>query len=392
MAKPPIQDGDRKRPEDFLDHTVIPKADPKAGSLKVYIGSAAGVGKTYRMLQEAHQLKAHRHDVVIGFIETHGRAETVAQLDDLEQVPLREIPYRGVVLHEMDLDGIIARNPEVALVDELAHTNASGSRHPKRYQDVEELVAHGINVITALNIQHLESLSYTVKQIAGVDIRETVPDSFLAKADQVVTVDVTVEDLRQRLREGKIYPPDRVEAALKNFFKQSNLSSLRELALREVARDQSRQREQFEQIKRGGGRRAAVGERLMVCVSSNPDGTDEILRRATRIAGRLNADLYAVHVETPAESMRKISTSDFRALLDHINLAADLGAEVVWLKGTDVLNCLLDFAHEKKITQIIVGRTHFKSWNRFLRNSLTNQLIARASHFDVVVVSEDEKP
>jgi two-component system, OmpR family, sensor histidine kinase KdpD len=387
MSKPPIPEENRKRPEDFLDHAV----KSNAGSLKIYIGSAAGVGKTYRMLQEAHQLRDHSHDVVLGFIETHNRAETVAQVGNLEQVPLREIPYRGVILYEMDVDGIIARNPEVVVVDELAHTNAPGSRHSKRYQDVEEIVAHGINVITALNIQHLESLNSTVKNIAGIDIRETVPDSFIAQADQLVTVDVTVEDLRQRLREGKIYPPDRVEAALKNFFKQSNLSSLRELALREVARDQSRQREELEQLKREGGRRSAVAERLMVCVSSNPDGTEEILRRATRIAGRLNADLYAVHVETPAESISKISTSDFRALLDNINLAADLGAEVVWLKGTDVLKCLLDFAHEKKITQIIVGRTHYKSWNRLLRTSLTNQLIARASHFDVVVVSEDEK-
>jgi two-component system, OmpR family, sensor histidine kinase KdpD len=392
MAKTPILEDDRKRPEDFLEQAVHAKANPKSGILKVYVGSAAGVGKTYRMLQEAHQLKANGHDVVIGVVETHNRAETVAQVGDLEQVPLREIPYRGVILYEMDLDGIVARNPEFVIVDELAHTNAPGSGHPKRYQDVEEIIGHGINVITALNIQHLESLSTTVRQIAGIDIRETVPDSFIAQADQIVAVDITVEELRQRLREGKIYPPDRVEAALKNFFKQSNLASLRELALREVARDQSRQREELEQIKRQGGRRAAVSERLMVCVSSNPNGTGEILRRATRIAGRLNADLYAVHVETPAESMRKISTSDFRALLDNINLAADLGAEVVWLKGTDVLQCLLDFAHEKKITQIIVGRTHYNLWNRLLRSSLTNKLINRASHFDVVVVSEDEKP
>jgi len=387
MAKTSIPEEERKRPEDFLDHA----ARSQAGSLKIYIGSAAGVGKTYRMLQDARQLRSQGHDVVIGFIETHNRAETVAQLGDLEQVPLREVPYRGVTLYEMDVDGIIARRPEVAIVDELAHTNAPGSRHNKRYQDVEELVAHGIDVITALNIQHLESLTSTVKNLAGVDIRETVPDSFLAQADQVVAVDVTVEELRQRLREGKIYPPDRVEAALKNFFKQGNLASLRELALREVARDQSRQREQFDQIKREGGRRPTVSERLMVCVSSNPDGTEEILRRATRIAGRLNADLYAVHVETPGESVSKISTANFRALLDNINLAADLGAEVVWLKSTDVLKCLLDFAHEKKITQIIVGRTHYNLWNRLVRHSLTNELINRATNFDVVVVSEDNK-
>jgi len=392
MAKPPILEEERKRPEDFLDQAASSKAGPQAGTLKIYIGSAAGVGKTYKMLQEAHQLRAQGHDVVLGFIETHGRTETIAQVGDLEQVPHREIPYRGVVLHEMDLDGILTRKPEIVIVDELAHTNAPGSRHPKRYQDVDDIIAHGIDVITALNIQHLESLSYTVKQLAGVDIRETVPDSFLTKADQIVAVDITVEELRQRLREGKIYSPDRVETALKNFFKQSNLASLRELALREVARGQGRQREELEQIKREGGRRAAVAERLMVCVSSNPNGTGEIMRRATRIAGRLNAELYAVHVETPAESVRKISTRDFRALLDNINLAADLGAEVVWLKGTDVLKCLLDFANEKKITQIIVGRTRYKLWNRLLRSSLTNQLINRASHFDVVVVSEDEKP
>ena len=385
MAKTPTPEELRKPPEDFLDHA----ARSQAGSLKVYIGSAAGVGKTYRMLREAHQLLSHGHRVLLGFIETHNRAETVAQLGGLEQQPLRELPYRGVTLREMDLDGILARNPEVVIVDELAHTNAPGSRHNKRYQDVEELVARGINVITALNIQHLESLSSTVKNLAGVDIRETVPDAFLAQADQIVAVDITVEELRQRLREGKIYPADRVEAALRNFFKQSNLASLRELALREVARDQSRQREQFDQIKREGGRRPAVAERLMVCVSSNPSGTEAILRRATRIAGRLNADLYAVHVETPNESVRKISTSNFRALLDHINLAADLGAEVVWLKGADVLKCLLDFALEKKITQIIVGRTHYSAWNRFLRHSLTNDLIHRATSFDVVVISED---
>ena len=387
MAKTSIPGEERKRPEDFLDHA----AKAQAGSLKIFIGSAAGVGKTYRMLQEAHQLRSQGHDVVIGFIETHNRAETAAQVRDLEQVPLREVPYRGVILYEMDVDQIIARHPEVAIVDELAHTNAPGSRHNKRYQDVEELVANGIDVITALNIQHLESLTSTVKNLAGVDIRETVPDSFLAQADQIVAVDITVEELRQRLREGKIYPSDRVEPALKNFFKQGNLASLRELALREVARDQSRQREQLDQIKREGGRRPAVAERLMVCVSSNPDGTEEILRRATRIAGRLNADLYAVHVETPGESVRKISTANFRALLDNINLAADLGAEVVWLKGGDVLKCLMDFAIEKKITQIIVGRTHYNAWNRFLRHSLTNELINRATSFDVVVVSEDNK-
>src|ERR1700730_16552804 len=249
----------RKDPEAFLD--LEPQA--RKGRLKVYLGGAAGVGKTYRMLEEAHQLRQQGHDVVIGFVETHGRAETAARIGDLELVPLRKLPYRGVTLEEMDVDAILARKPEVAIVDELPHTNVSGSRHSKRYQDVEELIANGITVITAFNVQHLESLNETVRRITGVEIRETVPDSFLARADQVVTVDIPVEELRQRLREGKIYPPDRVEAALKNFFKPGNLAALRELALREVARGQSRSRAEMELRKREHGRRTTVGERLM---------------------------------------------------------------------------------------------------------------------------------
>ena len=367
-----MNDDGRNEPEDFLDR--VPQSSK--GRLKVYLGGAAGVGKTYRMLEEAHQLRQQGQDVVIGLVETHGRVETAARVGDLELVPLREIPYRGVTLEEMDVDAILARKPEIAIVDELAHTNVSGSRHNKRYQDVEELIANGINVITAFNMQHLESLNQMVRRITGVDIRETVPDTFLAHADQIVTVDVPVEELRQRLREGKIYPPDRVEQALKNFFKPSNLAALRELALREVARDQSRHREELELIKREGGRRTAVSERLMVCLSSNPDGSDEILRKAARTAAQMNAEWYAVHVETPDESVQKISTSDFRALLDNINLAADLGAEVVWLKATDVIKALTDFAREKKITRIIVGRTHPNLWNRMLGRSMTNRLLA----------------
>jgi two-component system sensor histidine kinase KdpD len=378
-------------PQVFLDAV----AQSRKGRLKVYLGGAAGVGKTYRMLDEAHQLRQQGHDVVIGFIETHGRAETEARIGDLESVPLREIPYRGVTLGEMDVDAIIARKPEIAIVDELPHSNVSGSRHSKRYQDVEELIASGIAVITAFNVQHLESLNQTVRRITGVEIRETVPDTFLARADQVVTVDVPVEELRQRLREGKIYPQDRVEAALKNFFKPSNLAALRELALLEVARDQSRQREELELLKREGGRRTAVSDRLMVCLSSNPDGSDDLLRKAARTAVQMNAEWYAVHVETPDESVQKISTSDFRALLNNVNLAAELGGEVVWLKATDVIKALTDFAREKQITRIVVGRTHPTFWNRVLRRSATNRLLAAAPEFDIEVVGlepQERKP
>jgi two-component system sensor histidine kinase KdpD len=377
---------DRREPEAFLD--LVPRS--QKARLKIYVGGAAGVGKTYRMLQEAHQLRAQGHDVVIGVIETHGRAETAALLGDLEVIPLREVPYRGVVLKEMDLDAVLARKPEIAVVDELAHTNAPGSRHTKRYQDVEELVANGINVITAFNVQHLESLSQMVKRLTGVEVRETLPDTFLARADQVVTVDIAVEELRERLREGKIYPPEQIEHALKNFFKPSNLASLRELALREVARDQSRQREDLELAKRGRGRRPAVTERIMVCLSSNPEGSDQLLRKASRTTAQLNADWYAVHVETPAESVQKISTGNFRALLDNINLAADLGAEAVWLKSPDIVKALLDFAHEKRITRIVVGRTHKRLWNLILRRSITNRLISEAEDFDVEIVGSQD--
>ncbi|MGH7932311.1 MAG: universal stress protein [Candidatus Binataceae bacterium] len=384
-SRPEMNADDRKDPEAFLG--LVPQS--KKGRVKIYLGGAAGVGKTYRMLEEAHQMRERGQDVVLGFIETHGRAETAARIGDLEMVPPRKIPYRGVILEEMDIDAILARKPEFAIVDELAHTNVSGSRHAKRFQDVEELAAAGINVITAINVQHLESLKQMVRRITGVDIRETIPDTFLLHADQVVTVDISVEELRQRLREGRIYPPQRVEHALKNFFKPSNLAALRELALREVARDQSRQREELELLRHEGGRRPAVIDRIMVCLSSNPAGREELLRKAARSAARMNADWYAVHVETPAESLQKISTADFRALLDNISLASDLGAETVWLKSVDVVRALLDFAREHKITRIIVGRTRPTLMNRLLRRSMAARIIAAASDFDVELAGQE---
>ncbi len=374
----------RRDPESFLGL----EAEAPKGKLKVYLGGAAGVGKTYRMLEEAHQLRKQGHDVVLGLIEPHQRKETAEQIGDLEVIPLREIPYRGATLKEMDLDGILARKPEYVIVDELAHTNAPGSRHAKRYQDVEELLAAAINVITALNVQHLESMAPVVKRITGVEVRETVPDAFLGRADQIIDVDISVEALRQRLREGKIYPPEQIEAAFRNFFRPGNLGALRELALQQVARDQRRKREEREMLKREGGRRPALEERLMVSLSSRPGSSLQLLRKAARAAGDANADWYAVHVETPAESTQKISTRDFRALLDSINLAADMGAEVVWLKGPDVVKALLDFAHEKRITRIIVGRTRPGLLSRLFSRSVTQRLIDQARDFDVHVISD----
>jgi two-component system sensor histidine kinase KdpD len=376
---------DRKDPETLIG----PLPESKKGRLKVYVGGAAGVGKTYRMLEEARHLCEQGHDVVLGFVETHGRAETAARIGDLEAVPLRKISYRGVILEEMDVDAIVRRKPEFALVDELAHTNAPGSRHNKRYQDIEELLANGINVIAAFNVQHLESLNRMVLRITGVEIKETIPDTFLARADQVVTVDISVAELRQRLREGKVYPPEQVEQALKSFFKSSNLAALRELALREVARDQSWRREELELLKREGEGGLAVTERLMVCLSSNPQGSEELLRKAARTAAQLNAGWYVVHVETPAESVHKISSANFRVLLDNINLAAEMGAEVVWLKSPDVIKALIEFARDRKVTRIVVGQTHAGLWNRIFRQSHTSRLLSEGCDFDIEVVAEE---
>ena len=384
MATHPTKDDHRPDPESFLDLV----ARPLKGRLKIYIGAAAGVGKTYKMLEEAHQLRAKGIDVVVGLVETHNRAETMAKIGDLEVVPRRSFEYRGTMLNEMDLDAIIARKPEVAIVDELAHTNAPGSKYEKRYQDIEELMSHGISVITAINIQHIETLNPLMRRITGIEVREVVPDSFIAKADQIVNIDVTVEQLRERLREGKIYPAAQVEQALKNFFKPSNLTSLRELTLREVARGVNRQRQEQEALRREGGRRQQVFERVMVGLSSNPGDGERLLHKAARIAGQLNADWFAVHVETPQESVRKIDTANFVALLDNINLAGELGAETVWLKSADPVKAMLDFAREKGVEKIIIGRTHQPFWRRWLRKAVTERLLAEAKDLDIEIVGD----
>ena len=381
-----MSDDRRLEPEAFLD--LVPQ--PQRGRLKVYIGAAAGVGKTYRMLEEAHQLRERSVDVVLGFIETHQRRETAALIGDLEIIPRRKVSYRGVMLEEMDLDAIIARKPEVVIVDELAHSNVPGSRHEKRYQDVEDLVSTGINAITAMNIQHVESLNPLMKRITGIDVRETVPDSFLLHADQIVDIDVPVDALRERLREGRIYPHAQIEPALKNFFKPSNLASLRELALREVARSLDRQRTSQESLKREGGRRTNVVDRIMVGLSSNATDTGQLLRRASRIAGQLNAEWYAVHIETPSESVKNIGTSDFVALLNNINLASDLGAETVWLKSDDVVKAIIDFARDKGVSKVIVGRTHQPRWRRWLKGDVPARLVADARDLDVEIVATDQ--
>ncbi len=364
------------------------------GKLKIYIGSAAGTGKTYRMLTEAHQLRARGVDVVIGYVETHGRTETEAQLGDLEVVPRQRIEYRGVGLEEMDLAAVIARRPQVAIVDELAHTNVPGASHSKRWEDVVRLLDEGISVISALNVQHLESLNDVIQKTLGVTVRETIPDWVITLADQVVNLDISAEDLRQRLTEGKIYSADKVPGALANFFTEENLTTLRELALREVASSVDRTREEI--VSRvdplASGRRLAgrrTVERVLVAMSSHPEYTTVLLRKASRIAGRLNPDWYGVYVQTPEESAARIDATVQRKLVENIQKAQAMGAEVVKLQADDVASELLRFAREKGVTLIIVGQSRHSTWRRLTRGSIVDRLAHNPYGIDVLIVSVD---
>jgi two-component system sensor histidine kinase KdpD len=368
---------DRPPPEHFL--TLI--RQQQRGRLKVYLGFAAGVGKTYEMLQEGQRLRRQGVDVVIGVVETHGRAETAAQVADLEQVPRRRIEYHGVTLEEMDLDAILKRRPTIVLVDELAHTNAPGSRNAKRYQDIEELLRAGINVISTLNIQHLESLYDMVERHTGVKVKERVPDYVLGLADQLVNVDLSAEDLRERLKAGKIYPQERVERALANFFTDENLSRLREMALAEIAHLlDRRRREQREGPERG------TAERVMVCLSSQSPSSEELLRKASRLAGRLGAPWYAVYIQTPAEEMHRVEAAVQRRVSNALALATQLGGTPFEFKGADVVSTIAAFAKEYAITQILVGRTRRPWYKRWFGPSFLDRLALAVEGADVIVV------
>jgi len=376
------------RPEDFLE--LVERA--RRGRIKVYLGFAAGVGKTYQMLEEAHALKKRGVDVVVGFVETHSRDETAALTAGLEIVPRRKFEYRGITVEEMDLEGVLARRPQVAIVDELAHTNVPGMKNRKRYQDALELAEAGINVICAFNIQHLESLNDIVQRATKVVVRETVPDSFLKVADQVVTLDLPVEDLIDRLRSGKIYAEEKVAKALEEFFKTENLSSLRELALREVA--ESVDRASTKANEETKGRKHSPPGRVMVCLSSRGPRAASLLRRGSRLAGRLNTDWYAVYVETPHESPERIDAEAQRHLLDNLERARELGAEVVKLKAVDPIPVLLDFARSHRVRHVILGRSRDPWWKKALGRSFMLRFLEASHEFDVTLASvdEDEKP
>jgi two-component system sensor histidine kinase KdpD len=358
--------------------------------LRVYIGAAPGVGKSYQMLEDAHELKRQGMDVVVGFVETHGRAETFAQIGDLEQVPLRQMEYRGVTLREMDLDAILARRPAIAVVDELAHTNAPGSTHQKRYEDVLALLDAGINVITAVNIQHVESLNDVVASTTGVRVRETLPDWVLKRADEVVNVDVSVETLRQRLRQGKIYDPAKIEQALGNFFRKGNLTALRELALRQLASDQAGKAQVYRD--REGLERPVIPDKVMVAMASRGSART-LLRVGSRIAGRLATDWFAVYVETPKEEPGRIKPEDHVALSDNIRFAQQLGAKVVKLKGSRVADLLVEFAKREGITHVIFGQSARSRWNLVMHGSIVDRFLRDVRNATVQIVPvRDQSP
>jgi two-component system, OmpR family, sensor histidine kinase KdpD len=378
----------RPTPQDFLE--LVERG--KRGRLKLYIGFAAGVGKTWRMLEEAHALSRRGVDVVAAFVETHGRAETAALVRDLEVVPRRRVEYRGVVVEELDLAAVLARAPAVAIVDEIPHTNVPGGKNRKRYQDVQDLLDAGVNVIGALNIQHLESLNDLIARNTGVTVRETVPDAFVEAADQVVNLDLAVEDLVERLKAGKIYPVDKIPWALEHFFRDANLATLRELSLREVA--ESLDRSAAQRAPTGAPAQRAGG-RVMVCLSSNPPHALALLRRGSRMAGRLNTDWYVVYVETPREAPDRIDSEAQRHLLANIEKAQELGAEVVRLKGADPTTALLDFARAHGVSDIIIGRTVIPWWRRLLRPSVLERLVRDGAGLDLHIVSffaEEPRP
>ncbi len=353
------------------------------GKLKIYLGYGPGVGKTWQMLLEGHRIKLEGIDIVVGLVETHGRLETAGLVEGLEIIPRRRIQYHGITIDEMDLDAVLARQPKVALVDELAHTNAPGGKNLKRYQDVQILLDAGIHVISTLNIQHLESLYDTVETLVGVKVHERLPDSVLFDADEIVNVDLAPQDLLQRLREGKVYPKERVSTALENFFQPANLDELRELTLRELA-------SQIDIKRRSAPKeeQRAAPDQVMVCLSSRGPNSAMLLRYGSRLAGRLNRDWYAVYIQTPSEAPTVIDATTQRYLLDTLTLANALGAMVFTYKGEDIADTILHFAREYRVGHIVIGRpSPLPFWKNWLgRKTLVERLILKAKGLTIVVV------
>lgn len=353
------------------------------GRLKILLGYGAGVGKTYRMLLEGHALRAEGIDVVIGLLESHGRVDTENLASGLEMVPRRVEEYRGIVIEEMDTQAIISRRPQVALIDELAHTNAPGSRNSKRYEDIEEILSSGIHVVTTLNIQHLESLYDTVEKELGVKVKERIPDSVLLDADEIVNVDLSAEDLQKRLLEGKIYPQDRIQTALQNFFKDSNLETLRELTLRELASQIDLKRREHVSDEKN-----VSPDQVMACLSSRGPNSEMLLRYSSRLAGRLNRNWYAVYVQTSSESPTSIDLQTQQTLSSALTLAKQLGALVFTYKGEDIVATILSFAREYRVGHIVIGSPgKISFWQRLIgRRNVVERLIDESRGATIVVI------
>ncbi len=370
-----------KKPEEWLEVASPPPSG--RGIFKLFLGYAPGVGKTYSMLSEAIRRKSRGEDVVIGIVETHGRKGIQELTGQLEAVPRKQIDYKGTLFDEMDIDAILARRPTVVLVDELAHTNIPGSRHRKRYEDVQELLAAKIDVVSTLNIQHIESIAPTVRAITGVTVRETVPDWVPLSASETVMVDLTPEALVNRMRRGDVYGIDKVEQSLKNFFRRGNLIALRELALRQVAEQVDRSLETYmdaKEIRENWG----VRERIAVCVSGNPAG-QYLIARAARMGRRLDAELYVVHV------MRELATREENPKILEANLrfAENLGALVVRLKGRSVADAIAEFVRSKHITQVIFGRALVRDWKKFLYLSVVHRFLRESPAVDIHIVTQE---
>ena len=367
----------RNNYEHFLD--LIRKS--RRGKFKIYIGMSAGVGKTYRMLQEAHSLLRSGVDIKIGYIETHNRKETHDLIEGLPIVPRRKLFYKGKELEEFDLQAVLNLHPEVVIVDELAHSNIEGSKNDKRWKDVMDILDAGINVISAVNIQHIESLNTEVKNITGISVSERIPDSVLQQADEVVNIDLTADELIIRLKEGKIYTPDKIQISLNNFFKSEKILQLRELALKEVASQVERKIET--EIPRNAQLKQ---ERFMACISSNHDIAKKVIRKTARMASSYNSKWFLLYVQTPSESGDNIGLAEQRHLINNFKMAAELGGEVIRLKNKNIARGIFEASEQKGITTICIGKPHLTLWNVIMSTAVFNQLLNKLSAFEIDIL------
>jgi two-component system sensor histidine kinase KdpD len=372
--------------ESHVKHFLDLIQQSRKGKFKVYIGMSAGVGKTFRMLQEAHTLMRNGIDVKIGYVETHNRSETHALLDGLPVIPRRRLFYKGKELEELDIQAVISLRPEIVIIDELAHTNIEGSRNDKRWQDVVDILNAGINVISAVNIQHIESLNDEIKDITGVVVKERIPDSVLAMADEVVNIDLTADELIARLNQGKIYTPDKVPTARANFFTANNILQLRELALKEVASQVVRKVEA--QIS-SRGLSSLKPNRFMACISSNAITARNVIRKSARLASYYNSPWILLYVQTPVENSGKIALDKQRHLINNFKLATELGAEIIWIESPHVSKVIIETAEQRQITTICIGKPHMSLFRIIMATNIFNQLLKKlsVSQIDLVILS-----